>query len=130
MRLITNLEHIGLVDVAETTVGGLKIVQGISHVTLGREDDGLQPTIGVRDLLGGADVFEAGQDLLIRETAVPKDGGTGLDGLDDLGRDVARQGESGGVGVDLHGSAEGLLGRGRHAVGLVEDDDLDRKSVV
>ena len=124
MRLITNLEDIGLVDVAKTTVGGLKIVEGISHVTLGREDDGLQPTIGVAHLLGGADVFETGQDLLVRETAVPKDGGTGLDGFDNLGGDVARQGESGGVGVDLHGSAEGLLGRGRHAVGLIKDDDL------
>lgn len=124
MRLITNLEDIGLVDVAETTVGSLKVVEGISHVTLGREDDGLQPTIGVAHLLGGTDVFEAGQDLLVRETAVPKNGGAGLNGFDDLGGNVARQGESGGVGVNLHGSAEGLLGRRRHTVGLVEDDDL------
>jgi hypothetical protein len=28
------------------------------------------------------------------------------------------------MGVDLHGSAKGLLGRGRHTVGLIEDDDL------
>jgi len=124
MRLITNLEDIGLVDVTETAVGGLKIVEGISHVTLGREDDGLQPTIGVGHLLGGADVFETGQNLFVRKTAVPKDGGTGLNGFDDLGGNVARQGESGGVGVNLHGSAEGLLGRRRHTVGLVEDDNL------
>jgi len=124
MRLITNLEDVLLVDVAETTVGSLKVVKGISHVTLGREDDGLQPTIGVAHLLGSADEFEPGQDLLIREAAVPKDCGAGLDGLDDLGGDVARQGETGGVGVDLHGPAEGLLGRRRHAVGLVKDDDL------
>ena len=124
MRLITNLEDIGLVDVAETTVGGLKIVEGITHVTLGREDDGLQPTIGVGHFLGGADVFETGQNLFVRKTAVPKDGGTGLNRLDDLGGNVARQCKPGGVGVNLHGSAEGLLGRRRHTVGLVEDDDL------
>lgn len=124
MRLIANLEDVGLVDVAKATVGGLEIVQGIAHVTLGREDDGLQSTIGVADLLRGADEFESGQDLLVGEAAVPEDGGTGLNGFDDLGGDVARQGEAGGVGVDLHGSAKGLLGRGRHTVGLVEDDDL------
>ena len=104
MRLIANLEDVGLVDVAKATVGGLEIVQGIAHVTLGREDDGLQSTIGVADLLRGADEFESGQDLLVGEAAVPEDGGTGLNGFDDLGGDVARQGEAGGVGGEEEGA--------------------------
>lgn len=41
-----------------------------------------------------------------------------------LGGGVAREGEAGGVGVDLHGAAEGLLRLCGHGVRLIQDHDL------
>ena len=63
----------------------------------------------------GADLQEAEDDLRVREARVAEDRATRLEGLDDLIRLVAGEGETGGGRVNLHGAAEGLLGARRHA---------------
>ncbi len=68
-----------------------------------------------RDLLGLADFNESLQDLLVAESRVSQDGAARLDGLDDFGGVVARQGEAGGARVQFHGSAQRLLRAGGHA---------------
>lgn len=47
-----------------------------------------------------------------------------MDGLDDLGGDVTGEGESSGGGVQFHDATQRLLCGGRHAVCLVEKNDL------
>lgn len=51
MWFIADFENILTVDVTETIVGGLEIVDGLSHITLGSEDYGLQAIVSVAKAL-------------------------------------------------------------------------------
>ena len=105
-------------------MGGLEVVESLPHVPLRGEDDGLHAVLGVLDALLLTHLQHLGQDLRVGQFAVPQHGAARLDGLDDLLRRVAGQGEAGGVAVQLHGPPQGLLGGLRHGVRLVQDDDL------
>jgi hypothetical protein len=72
---------------------------------------------GHAHLLRLHDPHEAGQDLGVGEAGEAHDGAAALDGLDDLGGQVAGEGEARGVGVDLHRAPQRLLGSGCHAGG-------------
>ena len=103
---------------------GLEVIDRLTHVALGAEDERGDAVFGVFDLFRTADLHEPVHDLGVGEASVAEDGAAGLEGLDDLVGGVAGEGEAGCGGVDLHGAAEGLLGAGGHAVGFVEDDEL------
>lgn len=87
----------------------------LSHVSLGGEDDRLQPVVRHRQSLLGHHFLQPGQDLSVRQLGVAEDGAAGLDGLNDLVGGVAGQGEARGPGVDLHDPPQGLLSPVRHA---------------
>lgn len=56
----------------------------LSHVSLGGEDDGLQPVVRHRQMLLLHHVLQPGQDLSVRQFGVTQHGAAGLDRLDDL----------------------------------------------
>lgn len=114
VRLVADLEDVVLRDKAESGPCRLEVVDGLAHVALGSEDEGLQALVVVLDFFSGANLLQALQDLGVAQLAVPQDGATRLDGLDDLVAHVARERETGRVGVDLHGSPQRLLRAGRH----------------
>ena len=68
--LVANLEHVGGLDDAEALVCRLEVVQGLPHVPLGGEDDGLEALVEVVDGLLLADVEDLGQDLGVRELEI------------------------------------------------------------
>ena len=116
MRRIHHLEHIVPIHETETGPGGLQIVHGLSHVTLGAEAEGRDAVVGVGDGLGGTDLVEAEDELGVGQAGVAEDCAAGLEGLDDFVGLVAGEGEAGGGGVDFHCASEGLLGAGGHAM--------------
>ena len=44
-----------------------EVCSTLSHVALGREDDRLEPVVGVRNVLALADVYDLGENLGIAE---------------------------------------------------------------
>mmetsp|Transcript_7986 Transcript_7986/g.21682 ORF Transcript_7986/g.21682 Transcript_7986/m.21682 type:complete len:249 (-) Transcript_7986:279-1025(-) len=124
MGLIAHLEHVVLVDQTETVCSGLQAVERLTHIPVRRENDRLQPVIRVRQRLCGRHRHQPVQNLLVRQLLEPDNRTPGLNWLDDLRRHVAREGKPRGFRVQLHGTPQCLLRRGRHRVGLVEDDNL------
>ena len=122
MRGVDDAEDVFAGDEAEAGGGGLEIVDGLTHVAFGAEDEGGDAVVGILDIFGLADLEQAANDLGVGEAGVAEDGAAGLDGFDDFVGGVAGEGEAGGGGVDFHGSAEGLLRAACHAVCFVEDD--------
>lgn len=50
VRLIAHLEHVFRIYLPETVVGGLQVVQSLTHVALRREHYGLQTIFSIRNL--------------------------------------------------------------------------------
>lgn len=122
--LVADLEDVVVRNEAESTPRALEVVDGLSHVSLSREDERRKSLVVVLDSLRLANLLQALEHLGVAQLAVPQDRAAGLDRLDDLVAHVAREGKAGRVRVDLHRAAERLLRAGRHAVRLVEDDHL------
>ena len=116
MRAIHHLEHIVPTHETESSPCRLEVIDGLPHIAFRAEDECGDAVVGVGDVFCGADLHKAVDDLCVSEAGVAKDGAAGLEGLDDLVRLVAGEGEAGGGGVDFHGAPEGLLGAGCHAV--------------
>jgi len=121
---VTNLENIFRLYKTKSFMRRLKIVQGLSHIPLGCENNGLQPILGVVDALCLAHSEHFGEHLGVGQLAVPEHGATGLDWLDDLFAGVAGEGEPRGGAVQLHGPPQRLLGGLGHTVRLVQHYDL------
>lgn len=124
MRAVHDAEDVVPADEAEAGPGALQVVDGLAHVALGAEHQRGNAVLGVVHLFGLADLHQPLHDLGVGEARVAEDGAAGLDWLDDLVGLVAGKGKAGGRRVDLHCTAQCLLGAGRHTVRLVEDDDL------
>mmetsp|Transcript_109925 Transcript_109925/g.354951 ORF Transcript_109925/g.354951 Transcript_109925/m.354951 type:complete len:332 (+) Transcript_109925:91-1086(+) len=125
LGLVVHPEDGLLGDGAEGVEGRLGAVEDVPHVALRREDQRLEPRLVVRRALRLQDVLQALHEVLVSDAAEAQDGATRLDGLDDLRRDVAGEGEARRLAEDLHRPPHCLLRRPGHAVGLVQDDDLE-----
>ena len=124
MRTIHDAKDIIPAHDAEARERRLQVVDGLAHVALGAEDEGGKAVVGELYAFHLADGKEARDELGVGEAGVAQDRAARLQGLDDLVRGVAGEGEARGRGVDFHGAAEGLLRARGHAVGFVEDDEL------
>mmetsp|Transcript_6775 Transcript_6775/g.18698 ORF Transcript_6775/g.18698 Transcript_6775/m.18698 type:complete len:254 (+) Transcript_6775:375-1136(+) len=125
LRLVVHPEDCLLCDRPEGIEGRLGSIEHVPHVALRGEDQRLEPRLVVRSALLLEDELQPQHKLLVRYSAKAQDGAAGLDRLNDLGRDVASEREPRGLAEDLHGPPHGLLRSAGHAVGLVEDDDLE-----
>mmetsp|Transcript_14721 Transcript_14721/g.29434 ORF Transcript_14721/g.29434 Transcript_14721/m.29434 type:complete len:219 (+) Transcript_14721:514-1170(+) len=124
VRGVAHLVDVHSTHAPEARMGTLEVIQRVSHVSLGREHHRLQSVLRVWHALRIANVQHPFQDLSVGQASEAEDGGARLDRFDDLRGDVARKSETGGVGVNLHGAAQGLLSGAGHAVSLVEDYEL------
>lgn len=152
--MIADFEDVLGGDDSETRVGGLEVVESLTHVSFRGEDEGGESVVGELDLAGKNEGVRGGEvsfgraegkkgtrrrrreegrrekqtyilelahlqqplkNLRVGESSVTEDGASRLDGFDDLVGHVAGEGESSGVGVDLHRSSKGLLSSSGHA---------------
>jgi len=99
--LITNLENVILRYEAESRMGRLKIIDCLTHISLGSEYQRSKTIIIVFDLssallhdytyiLSGANLFETLHDFCIPQFRVPQDRTSRLNRLDNLVGHVAR----------------------------------------
>mmetsp|Transcript_11711 Transcript_11711/g.47286 ORF Transcript_11711/g.47286 Transcript_11711/m.47286 type:complete len:411 (-) Transcript_11711:24-1256(-) len=118
-----------LCRVADAVVVDARLQQGhgAAHVALGALEDLVEDRVGVRDVLGLGDVVEARAHLVGRERSKPILGAPRGERLDDARDVVADEAEARHVRVGLHGAAQRALRVLGHGVGLVENDDLERR---
>lgn len=121
---VYDLEYIVSRHHTETGMCRLQVVDRLSHITFRTKHQRGQTLVIVLDLLGLDDLQQPLDHLRIRQPRIPQDGTSRLERLDDLVGLVTRKREPGGIRVNLHRPAQGLLCARRHAVGLVENDNL------
>ena len=63
VRFIADFEHIGRFEKSKPFLCGLKIVEGLPHVSLRGEHDGLQPVIRVLNVLCLEHIKDVGKHL-------------------------------------------------------------------
>jgi hypothetical protein len=74
MWAVDDFEDVVAVDEAEAGVGRLQVVDCLSHVAFGGEDERCEAVVGILYILGFADLQDAAHDLGVGEAGVAKDG--------------------------------------------------------
>ena len=74
MRAVDDLEDVVAADETRTLVRALQIVDRLSHVPFGREDQGGDAVVRILHLLGLDDLHEPLDHLGVREAGVAQDG--------------------------------------------------------
>jgi len=121
MRLIAYFKHIFFVNYAKTSCSSLKIVQSISHVTIGCENECLESIVGTLDLLKLGHNLESLQNFLIIELGEANDGTSRLDRFDNLRGIITSYSESGSARILSHDHAESLLSTFSHSITLIKN---------
>lgn len=124
MRRVHHPEDVFSGHKAKAGSGGLQVIDGLPHISLGAEDECRDAIIAVLDIFGLGDGHQSLHDLLVGQPRIAQDSTARLQWLNDLVALIAGEGESGSRAIDLHGPPQGLLRSTRHAVGLVEDDQF------
>mmetsp|Transcript_72508 Transcript_72508/g.169967 ORF Transcript_72508/g.169967 Transcript_72508/m.169967 type:complete len:304 (+) Transcript_72508:174-1085(+) len=124
LGLVIHPEDRRFVDFSEGVEGRLRSVKGVAHVSLCGESQGFQTRLVVRGALLLQHQLQSLKHFLVGYPAETKDRAAGLDGFDDLRRDVARQGKARGLAEDLHRPTHGLLRSLGHAVCFVQNNYL------
>lgn len=78
MRAVDNAENIVSADEAKAGVGALKIVDGLTHITFGREYERSNAIVTVFYALRLANLIYAFHDLAVGEARVTQDGASRL----------------------------------------------------
>lgn len=129
VRAVHDTEHIVTTDKTKARPSTLQVIDSLTHITLGTEDQGCNSVLGVLDFFSLADLHDPLDDLGVCQAGVAEDCTTRLEWFDDFVRLVAGEGETSGCRVDFHCTAQGLLSTGCHAkdigvseVGTTEGD--------
>lgn len=97
MRAVDDTEDIVTTDESETRPSTLKVVDGLSHVALGTEDQGRKSILCDLDLFGFNYLIQSVQDFSVGQASVSKDCTAGLERLDDFVGLITGKCESSGV---------------------------------
>ena len=144
--LIADFEDVVPGNEAEPSVGGLQVVNRLTHVTLGREDERRKSIVVIlhldhkialeirhmnegvwrreTHLLHLTNLQQPFQYLLIPQLGIAQDRTPTLNRLYDLVAHIARKAEPRRVGEDFHCSPQGLLGAGGHAAFILEQNEF------
>mmetsp|Transcript_769 Transcript_769/g.2234 ORF Transcript_769/g.2234 Transcript_769/m.2234 type:complete len:244 (-) Transcript_769:389-1120(-) len=113
-----------LARMARQMMRRLQIVERMSHIPFGREQNGLQARFRIRDIFGPTHAQQTFEHLFVTEPRIAQNGRPRLNGFDNFGRNVARQTKARRGTKHFHGPSQGLLCGSRHAIGLVQDNNL------
>ena len=124
MRLIADFKDVCLINVSKARMRRLQVVERIPHVAFGGKYDCLEAIVCIRHLFGFTDLSKTSENLFVAQSTVTQNGGTRLNRLDNLGRDIACQGKASRIGVNFHGASKGLLSCLGHGISFIQNDNL------